>query len=581
MPYQETKLGTQIEKELQDYFTGKVQVSPDYNFSQPKLVRRISLFENHIYPTGKFTKAGDYKFWPDIIEPRKAGEVKNIDFDSKNVSIESDRKIDELPTIITNLKLKSYLRDTGQAEEINSAVEEFSGWGNVVWKKVKGGYERCDLKNFYVINQTAEHLGETPVIERHQFNESDLRKKKGIWENISEVIRECKADYYSSTAETQGKDTTIPYYDIYERNGEVCLADLKEYWEEKPTDRDRETYELARVIGVGVKGSIGGTNIKIKYILFADTITKMPYKEAHRSAYKGRWWREGLYELLFDCQVRACQIGAQIARGLDYASTLVLTDKDKATIQNITTDIKSGDFLKSNDLHQVDLRMHAFDQLIGDWNRNLQVANDLANSREIVTGEAVPNQPFRLGALLNQNANKLFDFLREKLTIPFSELFEEEIVPDLVKKLKSQDILKLTGDSSMMERLYQLVVDNWYLENLIAIGPHDQAMAEMLKGEKIAELKKRPALMVTALEEVWEGFKPHVSVVITGENTLKDTKLQSLQTFIALEQDPLRRQALIEEAMRLTGIDAAGLPKLPPQQLQPQVPPTPPQPLPV
>ena len=60
----------------------------------------------------------------------------------------SDAKIDELPCLIVNLKLKEYLWETCQAEEINSAIEEGSGWGNVVWKKIKEGYERVDLKEF-------------------------------------------------------------------------------------------------------------------------------------------------------------------------------------------------------------------------------------------------------------------------------------------------------------------------------------------------------------------------------------------------------------------------------------------------
>ena len=49
----------------------------------------------------------------------------------------SDAKIDELPCLIVNLKLKEYLRETCQAEEINSAIEEGSGWGMSVEKNKK------------------------------------------------------------------------------------------------------------------------------------------------------------------------------------------------------------------------------------------------------------------------------------------------------------------------------------------------------------------------------------------------------------------------------------------------------------
>ena len=123
-----------------------------------------------------------------------------------------------------------------------------------------------------------------------------------------------------------------------------------------------------------------------------------------------------MYQLLFDVQTRANEIGNQIARGLEWASKTVFRSSDKVIAQNILTDLSNGDIIKSNDLQQIETRMQGLDQLIADWNRNLQVADQLANSFEIVTGEAMPSgTPFRMGALLNVNATKLFDFIREKL----------------------------------------------------------------------------------------------------------------------------------------------------------------------
>src|SRR3990172_10515726 len=394
-----TALAGQIEQEIKSYLTEVVTIGDNYNFSQYKLSKRISMFENKIYPTGKIDSQGNYKYWFDIITTRIEAEIKNIDFDTKNILAYSDAKIDELPCLITNLKNKEYMRETGQAEEINSAIEEGSGWGNVVWKKVKGGYERVDLRNFYVINQTVKTLNETPAIERHQLSQSDLRAKKDIWEYTDEVIKTCKTNSYKSEIGTQEKDTTVPYYDIFERNGEVCLYDLKEYNADKPEEKDKDKYVQARIIAAGTKGTLSG--VEIKYIMFAGEITEMPYEEYHRSRYKGRWWREGLYELLFDLQVRGNQIGNQLAQGLEFASKLVLISADKLAFQNIITDMKNGDIIKAQDLNRVDLRMHAADQLFAEWNRIIELANEIANSREIVMGDSTPNQPFRLGALLN------------------------------------------------------------------------------------------------------------------------------------------------------------------------------------
>lgn len=561
---QRLNLARQIEREVTDYLTRPVSIGQDHDFSQHALVRRIGIFENHIYPTGKFDAQGNYKYWLDIISSRIDAEVKNIDFDTKNIEAYSPRTIDEVPSLIVNLKVTEWLRENGQAEEINSAIEEGAGWGNIVWKKVKGTYERVDLRNFYVINQTASSLNQTPVVERHQLSQTELRGKSGKWEYVQDVIEKCGANTYKKDAETPEQETTTPYYNIYERNGEVCVRDLKEFRSEEIKEGDAQKYVLAKVITAGVEGANGG--VKIKYVLFAQEITKMPYKEYHRSRYKGRWWREGLYELLFDLQVRANEVGNQLAQGLQYASKVIFTDEDRSVVQNILTDLSNGDFIRSKNLRQVEVRMQGFDQLANEWNRVLEMANEIANSREIVQGEAQPGQPFRLGALLNINANKLFDFIREKLSIPFREIFEDWVIPTLIDDLNAEEVLRLTGDSDMLRRLHELIVDDWYLRNLIAIGPHTAEVGEQIKAAKLDELKNKTTFL-KEFKDVFEGYKPRVSVVITGENVDLQSKLQTLATFIQLETDPVRRSHLVEKAMRMAGVDVGALPRSTPEQL--------------
>lgn len=562
VPTQSDGLKGQLSREIQNYLEQTVNIGENYDFSQSRLVRRISLFENHIYPTGKFDKQGRYKYWYDIVVPRVTSEVKNIDFDTKDINVYSERKIDELPVIITNLKIKEYLEQNGQAEEINEAVEEGAAWGNIVWKKVRGGYERVDLKNFYVINQTAECLDDTPAIERHQLSQPELRKVSGKWNQdaVRATLSGLGQELYTATAETTAKFTTVPYYDIYERNGEVCLYDLKLEMKETPTEEDRNVYVLAKIIAAGKRAT--GMAVNIEQILYAQQISSMPYKEYHRGRYQGRWWREGIIEVLFDCQVRANEIGNQLARGLEYASKILFYSNDVRIVQNILTDLKNGDIIKSSDIKQIPVQLQGFTELADEWNRLMQIADSVSNANAIIAGERLPfGTSFRLADLLNANANKTFSFIRQKLAIPFGQIFEKWIVPQLLAELKTKDVLRLTGDSDMLGRLYQLVVDDWYLQNLPFIGPHSQDVADTLKADRMEELKKRPQLLMQGMKKMWEDFKPHVTVVITGENSSLPADLETLQTFIALEQDPVRRSAMIELAMKKKGLDVASLPK--------------------
>ena len=538
---------TKIKKELNSYFNESVELFEGHSFSAYKMIRRIALYKNQIYPTGKIDSQGNYKYWFDIIIPRKNSEIKNIDFDTKDIILYSDTtKQDIGKLIIANASLREWLTTTAQGEKLNEAVERGTEWGNLVWKKVKGDYKLMDLTSFYVLNQTAETLDDSDVIEMEIMTSVDLRQRKDVWENVQELLE-------------SAKEQTSPKFYIYERNGEVSE---KEYNEAKKIDKagSEDKYFLAKII-------VGGTQKnQPSQILFVDKIpNKSFYKEYHRSTYSGVWLRVGIYQLLMDVQTRANEIGNQIARGLEWASKTVFRSSDKVIAQNILTDLSNGDVIKSNDLQQVETRMQGLDQLIADWNRNIQLADQLANSFEVVTGESLPSgAPFRLGALLNVNATKLFDFIREKLGLTLQDVIEDWILPQVLKDLKLKKILELTADSGQLSQYYKLLIDEWYIQNLVSFPPHTAEIGEEIKNEKLEELKKNKSVMVDLEKGLWEGFKPRAKVLITGENFNIASDLETLSTFISLEADPVRRTALIELAMAKKNIDASQLPKSPP-----------------
>jgi len=535
-----------IQKEIKTYENEVVRICDGYSFSQFKLVKRIMLYKNQAYKS-KVDSTGRYKFWFDIISPRVDSEIKNIDFDTKDILLYSENKKDAVPIFISNIALREYLRTSGEAAKLNEFIEASTEWGNIVWKKVKGGYETVDLNNFYVLNQTAKTLDDSDVIEKHTLTKAELRAKKRVWNNVEELL--------------DGKPDDK--FDIYERNGDMTEKELREA-QDKEGGSDKE-YVLAKVIIGGIKDKDGAK------VLYAEEIKEKPYKEYHRGRYSGRWMRTGMYEMLFDVQTRANEIGNQIASGLEWSAKTVFRSSDRTIAQNILTDLQNGDIIKSEDLTQVQTRMDGFDQLIADWNRIMAVADKLANSYEVVTGETMPSgTPFSLGNMLNVNANKLFDFIREKIGIAFEEVIEDWILPDVLKDLKAKDVLRITGDGEYLKKYYEVLVDSWYVSNLVALGPHSPEMAENFKVQKMKELSKSKEVLVKLHKKWFENFKPRVQVVITGEGVNLPAEMETLKTFITLESDPLRRTALIEMAMQRRNIDVSDLPKTPPEMMAQQ-----------
>ena len=546
-----------IENEITEYRQGYIDISEGNKFSQYKLVNRLALYMNKVYPSGKIDSQGKYKYWFDIISPRVDAEVKNIDFDTKDITLYSEGKNDTLPVFFAQAGLREWMTENGQASELNEFIEDGTSWGNVVWKKIEDGYEQVDLKNFYVVNQTARSLEETPAIERHILTQSKLREKKDVWNNVEEVIKSAGKKEFQTTSETNTEHKKTLYYEVYERNGEVSE---KELFEAQGVGGGKEDkYLLAKIIVVGLGKS---SKDEGKYVLYAEEIKEMPYKEYHRGRYVGRWFRTGMYEILFDIQTRANEIGNQLARGLEYSSKTIYRSSDKLIHQNMITDMQNGDIIKSEDLQQVSTRMEGLDQLIADWNRLMELADKLCNSYEVVTGESLPSgTTFRLGAMQNVNANKLFDFIREKLALGIEEIYQDWVLPKVMKELKAKKILRLTGNSEYLKRYYKIIVDSWYVNNLIVLPPHTPEIAENLKVKKLEELMENDEAIADLQKEWFEDFKPRIRVVITGENVNITSELDTLQTFISLEGDPVRRTALIEIAMKKKGMDVEDLPK--------------------
>lgn len=536
--------------EIHDYLTGVTHLDETIPYSEYKLKKRIQMFKNKHYPTGKVTADGDYEHWFDIIHPAVNSEIKNIDFDSKHFLTFSKAPIQDFAAVyVINLTIDEFMWDNGTAEELNQSVEDYSSDGNLLFRKTSDGYETCDMTNTFVINTTARTIDDTDLIERFYMSQAELRSST-IYKNVDHVIDKCGNKFFSRTEKGIGEVRTKVLYEIYRRTGEISEKDLFEA--QGKTGGDPNKYMLCRIVAAGLRKGKGSD----RYILFAEKMDgKMSdyYIEAHRGPYKGKWWREGLYELGFDYQIRYNDISNQIARGLEWASKVMFRHSDKQTLQNLRTQLKNGSMIKSKDISQISVVIQGFGELVNDRNAILQQWNDVANSYEVVQGKNLPAQTaFRTAAQMDVNATKLYVFLRQKLAIPYRKVFSEFVLPDMVKNISTKDIVRVTGDPMFIDRFRKMAVDAWYINNLVEIGPHTNEMAQFIKDAKFQEFQQAdPA--IANVEDIWKGVLPRLQVTIVGENYLTE-EIQTVSELIAYEQDPVRRAYLLDMIYAAKGI---------------------------
>lgn len=573
MKSESSTLYKRIENEITSYLTQSIEISPGVKFSQEALIKRLYKFKNRDLSGSKINSDLSYNYYFDIISPRCDSEIKNLRLDTKNIMVFSQNPIKDFAVVfLSNATLKKWMAEKGEDIKLKSAVEEFVANGNIGFKKVAGGYETVDPLNTFITNQKAETIDDTDIIERYPSMTASQIKRMEKWDqNVADtVIEKLGSKTFQATEKTAPIDTTAKRYEIFEYTGEV---NEKEFNEAKGIEEegDPNKYFLAKVITAGLRQNHTGD----KFTLFAEKLDydkKLSdyYIYAHRSKYEGRFWRVGMYELLFDHQVRANEIGNQLARGLEWASKVVFRSKDATVLQNIRADIDNGDVITTDDLSQVDVRMRGMDQLVADWNRVTSDADRLANSFEIVRGENLPSgTPFRMGLLMDQNAGKLYIFLRQKISLPYKRVFREWILPELLKSMKGEDVFTFTGDTDILDQLREILVNNWYAQNLVAIGPHTKEVADAIKEEKLEESKRIDPTIKNAAK-IWEGVLPRLFVTITGENYDLSEQIQDLISLVKLEQDPERINWILDQIYRVRNIPIP--PRKPKQPVSPQAP---------
>jgi hypothetical protein len=563
MPKTTSSLFTRIETEIDNYLSKSIELSPGVNFSQYTLINRIYKFTNHDQSGEKINSDLSYNYWFDVISPRVDSEVKNLRFDTKNILLFSNNpRKDFAAVFVSNASLKNWLSENGEDLKLKTAVERFSANGNVGFKKIDGGYEIVDDLNTFITNTKAESVDDTDIIERHEMLASQMKRMKA-WdqEKVDYVIKELGNKSFSATPESTEISTTGKRYEIYEFTGEVSEKEYNKAIGVKE-EGDENDYFLAKIVVAGLQKNKTGE----KYVLFSEKLKgKISdwYNYAHRGRYNGRFWRVGMYELLFDHQLRANEIGNGLARGLEWSSKVVFKTSDGSVMQNIRADIENGDIVQAKDLSQLEVRMQGVDQLIADWNRLMSDADRLANSYDVVRGEAMPSQtPFRMGMLMDQNAGKLFVLLRQKITLPYKRVFREWVLPELWKDMKGKDVFRFTGETDIQEQLNEIIVDSWYVDNLVKIGPHTKEVGDAIKQEKLDEMKKADPVLKNA-KEIWDGIHSRVFVTITGENSDVADQMQDLMTFVQLEQDPERVNWILDTMYKARGIP------IPPKKEQP------------
>jgi hypothetical protein len=239
-------------------------------------------------------------------------------------------------------------------------------------------------------------------------------------------------------------------------------------------------------------------------------------------------------------------------RAIPWNTSAILASNDLQTFQNVRHGLERGTVLKSSDIRQVQISAR-INEALSMRNTILSEMDAIANSYEVVQGiTPASGTPLGTTEMMNRNANKLFDFLRKKLAVPYRYVYREFVLKEMVQKLKGKDIIRITGSGQILEDFRRLAAETWFNTNLAVIGPHTPEMREALITEKVQELQTLDPVLKNS-KEIWKEVLPRMFCTVVGE-AYNTTEVDTILQTINLEADPARRAYFLDYIYKSKGI---------------------------
>ena len=492
-------ISDEVQKVITNYVSRSVEiVDSKYQFNQYDTIRRIYLYVNDEFWNNV---PEDTIFW-NISTPRIPHFAKNIDLDTKNLAPIGVGSLSMVQSFILKTKFKKWVRDNNLAIQLNDISDSLATFGSTVVKvnrKTKE-VEECDLRNLY-FNPTVKSIRDANIVEKHYLNETELRAKKDVWDNVEKVI--------DKGIDDDPKKDSVRNFEIWEYSGEVEVEGDMVY-----------------------KHIIGSGEGDDEVILFAEELKREDclYYDFHASKYKGRWLRVGVVERLFKLQAQANSVVNQNAEARTIASLLLLQTSNPDIEGNVLKQAESGDIINDDTLKQVGLDNRAFNVLLGELQQIEMKADKLCMTPDVVTGEKLPSgTTFRGQAQLTNAAKSAFKDAQDRLGAQLEVLLRNEILPQIKKDFRKEEIIEIAGNEEDIEQFDKLIFNRKVkrmLERFKAGELKIDSEEELAK--KISEIQRQVTEELeqngrkVRLEKDWLDIEWDIKFNITNESEDKE-----------------------------------------------------------
>jgi hypothetical protein len=490
---------SQIRNESSDFYDNYVSIVPGYSFNQNETLKRI-----HLYLNSKYENASQYlgrdKLFYNIVQAPCEVAMRMLNIDTKNIRLLPMNPKSYFSTYLLEKELKYWLKKNKLGKVLNQLAEEAPRYGSVVLQKTKDGAEVIDLRRL-ILDPTVENINKSRFVTTiHYMTPTELRETG--WDNVDIAIerfgesnaQEPFQDEYGNV----GTMTSTPYVKVHKRYGEV-----PRWWIDNSTPGTKRGDELVKALFIiagadSQEMSADGKPIgELGVVLFKSRWYKeWPFKDFHYTKIKGRWLGLGVVEMLFDVQVRINELKNQKRISMEISAMHLFQTPDKQIVRNLLTDKESGDLIISaNGITPIDNQERNLPAFDSEETSYLGQADRLSFAYEAIRGQE-PNSNTTLGQTQIQTANatSVYAFKKENLSLFLQDFFNDLVMPQLMKDLTPEHIMRFTGSVQELEKLdkaaSEVYANDIIKERILNGDPAYQEDLDGLKEKAVAEFRK-------------------------------------------------------------------------------------------
>lgn len=573
----------QIVRDAEDnYINGSSKLGKYVDFDMYETISTIDAYLNSKHTTGLTDSLNREKPFFNIVTSACNIWYRATDLDRKNIRFIPSNTDSVALAFLANIQLQRWMDKNNFGKFLNDWGRTLAKYGSAIVKFVeKDGDLIASVVPWSRFIADPVDFDAIPRIEKFYKTPAQLRKMEGYNQDVVEDLISSVSSRKTLGNETV--DNNSNFIEIYEVHGEMTVATYKKAKGIEPADGDDKIYKQQMHVISYVEGEKEGEYADFN--LYCGYEKEDPYMITHLIEEDGRTLAIGAVELLFDAQWMQNHSIKQWRDQLDIASKILFQTSDANYLgRNVLSALENGDILihaENQPLTQINNQGHDSSSLSQFQNVWKVLEQELTSTPDAIRGSTLPSgTPYRLAAILQQEGNSLFELMTENKGLALEEMLRRKIIPNLKKKLDTDEEIMAALDDAGITELESMYVPRKAIEDFnknvidqvlnqplgVEMPQFDQNNAEMVVKQSFQSLGNRRGFKPTVIKdgkevsvkwkEIFSDFEwDNIKVEITNENKDKNsvlTTLTSLYQTLA-QTDPDKANVILGKIMTETG----------------------------